>query len=232
MALPPLFADLPPALRPFYDEAAPWQLLEGPLAAALAALPSERIEIGLSPDFHLLGDRIAIGAGTRIHPTAVLEGPIFVGAGVTIGPGAYLRGGCWIGAGALVGAHCEVKRSILLPGAEVAHLSYVGDSILGAAASLGAGTILSNYRHDGGEIQVEIDGRAVATNRRKLGALLGDGVRAGCNCVLGPGCIVGAGTAIYPGALLRSAAYPAGHLVKVRQQLEIVERTRLSPGDT
>ncbi len=194
------------------------------MAAALDALPSQRIEIGLSPDFHLLGDRIVIGAGARIHPTAVLEGPIFVGAGVTVRPGAYLRGGCWIGEGALVGAHSEIKRSILLPGAEAPHLAYVGDSILGARASLGAGAILSNYRHDGREIHIDVEGQTVATGRSKLGSILGDGVRVGCNSVLAPGCIVGADTITYPGARLRSTAYPAQHIVKVRQQLEVVAR--------
>lgn len=224
MALPLLFAELPAPFRPHFDAAAPWRLLADPLTEVLAQLPSQRIEIGLSPDFHLMGDRIAIGAGARIHPTAVLEGPIFIGAGVAIRPGAYLRGGCWIGDGALVGTNSEIKRSILLPGAEAPHLAYVGDSILGAAASLGAGVVLSNFRHDGREIRVEIDGVAVATGLSKLGSILGDGVRIGCNSVLAPGCVVGAGTTTYPGARLRSTAYPAGHVIKVRQQLEIVER--------
>ncbi len=224
MPLPRLFAEIPAAFRPDFHATAPWRLLADPLTAVLAALPSQRLEIGLSPDFHLMGDRIAIGAGTRIHPTAVLEGPLFVGAGVTIRPGAYLRGGCWIGDGALVGANSEIKHSILLPGAAAPHLAYVGDSILGSGASLGAGTILSNFRHDGDEIRVEIDGAEVATGRRKLGSILGDGARIGCNSVLAPGCIVGAGTVTYPGVRLRAAAYPADHIVKVRQELEIVER--------
>jgi NDP-sugar pyrophosphorylase family protein len=226
MALPHLYAELPAPWIRHFDAAAPWRLLADPLTGVLGELPSQRIEIGLSPDFHLLGDRIAIGAGARIHPTAILEGPIFVGAGVTIRPGAYLRGGCWIGDGALIGANSEIKRSILLPGAEAPHLAYVGDSILGAKASLGAGVVLSNFRHDGQEIRVEVDGEAVGTGLSKLGSILGDGVRIGCNSVLAPGCIVGAGTVTYPGVRLRSAAYPADHIVKVRQQLEIVARRR------
>ncbi|HEY4592200.1 MAG TPA: UDP-N-acetylglucosamine diphosphorylase, partial [Thermoanaerobaculia bacterium] len=102
------------------------------------------------------------------------------------------------------------------------HLNYVGDSILGADVNLGAGTILSNFRHDGEKIHIPTGGARLDTGRRKLGAILGDGVLTGCNCVLHPGCIVGRGTQIYPGVQLRSGIYPAGSLVKLKQDLEIV----------
>jgi bifunctional UDP-N-acetylglucosamine pyrophosphorylase/glucosamine-1-phosphate N-acetyltransferase len=221
--LPPLWSELPEPFRSRLDPARPWELLAEPLDDALAALPSERIEIGLSPDVHLIGDRIVIGKGTRILPGAVIEGPIYIGADVTIRPGVYLRGGVWLEDGALVGANTEVKRAIFLAGAKAPHLSYVGDSILGRDVNLGAGTILSNFRHDGAEIAIACDGGRLATGRRKLGALLGDGVQTGCNCVLHPGSIVGAGTALYPGVQLRSGVYPASALVKLRQEIEIVE---------
>jgi NDP-sugar pyrophosphorylase family protein len=224
MPLPELFAEVPEPFAAAYDPERPWDLLGDALDAVLEALPSERIEVGLSPDFHLSGDRIAIGPGTRIHPTVVLEGPIYVGRDVTLRAGAYLRGGCWIGDGAVVGANTEIKRAILFPGARAPHLAYVGDAVLGAGVNLGAGTILSNFRHDGAEIAVPAGDRLLATGLRKLGGILGDGVLTGCNCVLHPGCIVGAGTRIYPGVQLRPGVYPAHSLVKLRQQIEVVPR--------
>lgn len=217
-ALPELFAALPEPFAAAYEPAAPWALLGEPLDDLLAALPSSRVEIRLSPDAHLLGDGIVIGAGTRIYPGAVLEGPLWIGRDVEIRPGAYLRGGVWIGDGCVVGANTEIKRAILLPGAKAPHLNYVGDSILGAGVNLGAGTILSNFRHDGGEVHI---GR-IATGRRKLCAVLGDRVLTGCNCVIHPGVVVGRGTQIYPGVQLRPGIYPERSLVKLKQDLDVV----------
>jgi NDP-sugar pyrophosphorylase family protein len=229
-ALPPLFAALPPELAELFDPEAPWALLGAPLDEVLAALPSERLEIRPSPDVHLAGDRIAIGRGTRILPGAVIEGPIFIGRDVLVRPGAYLRGGCWIGDGCVVGASTEIKRSILLPSAHAPHLNYVGDSILGRGANLGAGTILSNFRHDGSEVRIPPapagpSGTPRATGRRKLSAILGDRVMTGCNCVLHPGVVVGRGTRLYPGVQLRAGTYPADSIVKLRQQLDVVPAT-------
>jgi bifunctional UDP-N-acetylglucosamine pyrophosphorylase/glucosamine-1-phosphate N-acetyltransferase len=222
MPWPELFAEIPRPFTVAYDPDRPWDLLGEPLDAVLDALPSQRIDIGLSPDFHLSGDRVVIGPGSRIHPTVVIEGPIYLGAGVTVRPGAYLRDGCWIGDGAVIGANTEVKRGILFPGARAPHLAYVGDAVLGAGVNLGAGTILSNFRHDGGEIEIPAAGTVLRTGRRKLGGILGDGVQTGCNCVLHPGCVVGAGTRLYPGVHLRPGVYPARSLIKLRQQIDIV----------
>jgi NDP-sugar pyrophosphorylase family protein len=219
--MPLLFADLPEVFSEG-DLTAPWTLLDEPLDAALAALPSDAIEIRLLPEVHLVGDRIAIGRGTRIHPGVVIEGPIAIGRDVEIRPGAYLRGGVWIGDGAVVGANTEIKHAILLPGAHAPHLNYVGDSILGTGCNLGAGSILSNFRHDGREIRVATAGRSIPTGRRKFSAVLGDGVAVGCNCVIHPGVVVGRDTQIYPGVQLRSGIYPAGQIIKLRQEIEIV----------
>jgi NDP-sugar pyrophosphorylase family protein len=229
-ALPALFADLPAVFAERFDPEAPWELLGKALTEILDALPSDAIEIRPLPDVHLAGDRIAIGRGTRIHPTAVIEGPVWIGRDVEIRPGAYIRGGAWIGDRCVVGANTEIKCAILLPGAHAPHLNYVGDSILGRGVNLGAGTILSNFRHDGREIQIPVeslpgalpgDSGRIKTGRRKLGAILGDGVYTGCNSVLHPGCIVGRGTQIYPGVQLRPGIYPEASLIKLRQEIEI-----------
>jgi NDP-sugar pyrophosphorylase family protein len=192
------------------------------LARALDDLPSEAIESRLSVDFHLAGDKIAIGRGTRIHPVAVIEGPVRIGRDVEIRPGAYIRGGVWIGDGCVVGASTEIKRAILLPHAKAPHLNYIGDSILGSHVNLGAGTILSNFRHDGREIRIPANGHSIPSGRRKLSAVLGDGVLTGCNCVVHPGVVVGQGTQIYPGVQLRAGIYPEKSIVKLKQELDIV----------
>jgi UDP-N-acetylglucosamine diphosphorylase / glucose-1-phosphate thymidylyltransferase / UDP-N-acetylgalactosamine diphosphorylase / glucosamine-1-phosphate N-acetyltransferase / galactosamine-1-phosphate N-acetyltransferase len=126
----------------------------------------------------------------------------------------------------VVGANTEIKRAILLPHAKAPHLNYIGDSILGADVNLGAGTILSNFRHDGGQIHIPRNGDRISdpinTGRRKLGAILGDGVLTGCNSVLHPGVVVGRETQIYPGVQLRPGIYPERSVVKLKQELEIV----------
>ena len=147
-----------------------------------------------------------------------------IGRDVLIRPGAYIRAGCWIGDGCIVGASTEVKHSILLDGARAPHLNYVGDSILGRGVNLGAGTIASNFRHDGQQIQIPFEQGHIDSGRRKLGAILGDRVLTGCNCVLHPGVVVGRDTQLYPGVQLRSGIYPASTIVKLRQTLEMVER--------
>lgn len=218
---PELFAEIPEPFRDAYDPAAPWALLGEPLDRALSGIGSSAVEIPMTPDFHLLGDGIAIGAGTRVMPGVVIVGPAWIGRDVEIRPGAYIRSGCWIGDGCTVGASTEVKHSILFPGAAAPHLNYVGDSVVGRDVNLGAGTVLSNFRHDGKNIQLPLPGGGrVDTGRRKLGAVLGDGVLTGCNSVLHPGCVVGRESQVYPGLMLRSGVYGARRMLKLRQEIE------------
>lgn len=226
---PQLFAALPSGLAEVFDPRRPWDLLGAPLDELLDGLPSSRLDTPIPPGVHLLGDRISIGKGVRLAPGVVLEGPVRLGDDCEVRPGAYLRGGVWIGDRCVVGANVEIKHAILLDGAHAPHLNYVGDSILGKDVNLGAGTILSNFRHDGSEIEIpdSQDGRhRVATGRRKLGAILGDGVLTGCNSVLHPGCVVGAGTQIYPGVMLRPGFYAAHTMIKLRQDQNLVDLHR------
>ena len=221
--LPELYRALPAVFAASFESARPWTLLDAALEALLAALPSAEIRGRVHPGAHLVGDRIVLGKGSRIAPGAVVEGPVWIGEDVEIRVGAYLRGGCWVGDGCVVGANVEMKRAILFPGAHAAHLNYVGDSILGNDVNLGAGVILSNFRHDGRPIEIPAaNGERLATGKRKLGALLGDRVAVGCNSVLNPGTIVGARTQIHTGVQLRSGLYPADCLIKLRQSLEVV----------
>ncbi len=219
--LPSLFADLPSIWTEELDGDAPWRLLGEPLDRVLGELPDERIDGLLEPHVALAGTGIVIAKGARIHSGAAITGPVYVGPDAEVRPGAWIRGGAWIGPAAVVGANCEVKRAIFLAGARAPHLNYVGDSILGAGVNLGAGTVLSNFRHDGAEIAVPGLG---ATGRRKLGAILGDGVRTGCNCTLHPGTVVGAGTSIYPGVQLRAGVYDRDRIIKLRQEIDVIPR--------
>ncbi len=224
MNLPPLFAELPACLTARYSPEAPWELLGSPLEELLADLPDERIDGLIEPGVQISGNGIVVAKGARVRSGAVLQGPVRIGEDCEIRPGAFIRDGVWLENGCVVGASTEVKHAILLSGAAAPHLNYVGDSILGTRVNLGAGTILSNFRHDGVEISIGTGDDAIPTGRRKLGAILGDGVLTGCNCVLHPGCLVGTGTRLYPGVQLRSGVHPADSIVKLRQKLEIVER--------
>ena len=224
MTSPPLFDDLPAYLTASYNPEVPWALLGSPLDELLAELPDQRIDGLIEPGVHISGNAIVIGKGSRIRSGAVLEGPVRIGEDCEIRPGAILRGGVWLEDGCVVGSSSEIKHSIFLTGAAAPHLNYVGDSILGSRVNLGAGTILSNFRHDGADITIGTGDDAIPTGRKKFGAILGDRVLTGCNCVLHPGCLVGAGTQLYPGVQLRSGIHPANSIIKLRQELEIVER--------
>lgn len=219
--LPELFSALPATFAPAYDAERPWRLLEESLDGILAALPDAEVGGRVHPGAYLLGNAISLGKGSRVAPGAVIEGPAWIGEDVDIRVGAYLRGGCWVGNGCVVGANVEMKRAILFDGAHAAHLNYVGDSILGRGVNLGAGVICSNFRHDGAEISIPHGAARLSTGRRKLGAILGDGVAVGCNAVLNPGTIVGARSQIYTGVQLRPGVYPADSVVKLRQAVDV-----------
>ena len=223
--MPSLFSEIPDPFRDAWNPDRPWDLLGAPLDEVLKRLPDRRIAIEVVEGAYLRGAGIVVGEETVIAPGALIEGPAWIGSGVTIRTGAYVRGGTWIGDGAVVGANTEVKRSILLPRAKAPHLSYVGDSILGSGVNLGAGTVLSNFRHDGGEVVIlGPEGKKIPTGRRKLGAILGEGVATGCNTVLHPGVVMGRESMTYPGVMLRSGIYPERSVIKLRQQIQILER--------
>ena len=224
MKLPSLFSEVPSVFGDCLGSQAPWEFLGQALDDLLDQLPSERIEGLVEPGVQLSGNCIVIEKGARVRSGASLHGPVRIGPNSEIRPGAFLRGGVWLEEGCIVGASTEIKRAVFLAGARAPHLNYVGDSILGREVNLGAGTVLSNFRHDGAEINIPAQGEAIATGRRKFGAVLGDSVLTGCNCVLHPGVIVGARTQLYPGVQLRSGIHPADSIIKLRQELEIVER--------
>ena len=186
----------------------PWDALT-PLREAIYALGHDLPE----NEFELRGEGIWISHQASVAAGAVLRAPCIIEAGAELRPGAYLRGGTLVGRGAVVGNSCELKNCILFDGVQVPHFNYVGDSILGYRAHLGAGAITSNVKGDRSEIAVHIGGTKLPTGRRKLGAILGDGVEVGCNAVLNPGTVVGVGARIYPLTCVRGYV-PAGCILK------------------
>ncbi len=156
---------------------------------------------------------VFIGEGTIVEPGAMIMGPTIIGRNCQIRQGAYIRGVCLIGDGAVVGHCTEVKGSILLPKAGAPHFNYVGDSILGAKANLGAGSILSNFKLTGEEVVVQAGGESYRTGMRKFGGAVGDGTQIGCNAVLNPGCLLGRKCIVYPCASVRGY-YAAGSVIR------------------
>jgi len=175
--------------------------------------------VGKLMPFAYADDKVFIGEGTVVEPGACILGPALIGRNCRIRSGAYLRENCLIGDRALVGHATEVKNSILLNGAKAPHFNYVGDSVLGAGANLGAGTKLSNVKVTGETITVRVGNTAYDTGLRKFGAIVGDGVETGCNSTLNPGTLVGKGAVIYANASVRGYI-PPGTIVKLRQVIE------------
>ncbi|NOZ79551.1 MAG: hypothetical protein GXP48_10315 [Acidobacteria bacterium] len=200
-----------------------WSALGAQLATYLDAWEDWSIQINLPEGVHILGSRVHIAEGCHIEPGAVIIGPAIIGANAQIRTGAYVRQHVILGEGSLVGAHTEVKGAILFPGAKAPHQAYVGDSILGRDVNLGAGTILSNVKNVGREVTMRIGGEVIHTGLRKFGAILGDGVKTGCNTVLNPGVLLGPGSITYPNATLRGGFYPPRTIIKVRQTQQTIE---------
>ena len=163
----------------------PWHLLDAN-EYLLKTRQEIAIEGDISPHAHITGD-VAIGPGTVVRPGAIIEGPVAIGANCTIGPNCWVRPGTSIGDGCRVGQAVEIKNSILMDGAFVSHLSYVGDSVIGEHANFGAGTITANVRHDGATIRSMVKGELIDSGRTKLGAIVGDHVHTGVHTSIYPG---------------------------------------------
>jgi NDP-sugar pyrophosphorylase family protein len=170
-----------------------------------------------------ISNHVFIGTGTIVEQGAVLKGPAWIGQNCHIRSGCYVRENVIAGDGVVMGNSCEFKNSILLNEVQVPHFNYVGDSILGFRAHLGAGVILSNVKLNHGEISVAAEEGPIATGLTKFGAVIGDRTEIGCNAVMNPGAVLGRDCIVYPGANFRGVL-PHNSIVKVRQQLQVVAR--------
>jgi len=169
---------------------------------------------------------VFVGQGTIIEHGAMIKGPAWIGENCEIRNGCYIRGNVIMGNGVVAGNSCEFKNCLIFDEAQIPHFNYVGDSILGHKAHLGAGVILSNVKLDKTEITVTApDGNIVATGLKKFGAVIGDGTEIGCNSVISPGSLIGKNSIIYPGTQWRGVL-GEGLIAKTRQRIEIVKRRR------
>jgi len=170
-----------------------------------------------------IGHQVIMGAGTTVEPGAMIKGPALIGKNCQIRHNAYLRENVILGDDCVVGNATELKNALLFNGAQAPHYNYVGDSILGHLAHLGAGVKISNLKLLPGNVAVVVDGVALDTGLRKFGALLGDGSEVGCNAVLNPGSILGRGAIVYPNVFWRGFL-PANSLAKNKAAIEIVAK--------
>jgi len=178
----------------------PWDLLA--IQERIMAVWEDEISGEVHPAAVIEG-KLKLGKGSRILPGVYIEGNVVIGEGCKIGPNCYVRGCTSIGDNCHIGQSVEIKNSLILSGSNVGHLSYVGDSILGANVNLGAGTIVSNFRHDGGNHISRVGKELVDTGRRKFGTVIGDGVHTGIGTLVYPGRKIGPGLFTLPGDVVR-----------------------------
>jgi bifunctional UDP-N-acetylglucosamine pyrophosphorylase/glucosamine-1-phosphate N-acetyltransferase len=148
-------------------------------------------------------NQIFIGKGTVIKSGTYIEGPVYIGENCEIGPNCYIRPFTSIGKNCRIGQAVEIKNSIVSANSRLAHLSYVGDSIIGENCLLGAGTVIANLRFDEKNIHSMIKGKLIDTGKRKFGAALGNNVKIGVNCSIMPGVLVGQDSVIGPHSLVK-----------------------------
>lgn len=170
-----------------------------------------------------IGKDVFIGDGTVVEDGVMIKGPAIIGRNCQIRHNAYVRESVIVGDNCVLGNSCEFKNVLLFNNSVVPHFSYVGDSILGYKAHLGAGVKISNVKLVPGNVMVEVDGKPFDTGLRKFGALLGDSTDVGCNSVLNPGSIVGRGSVIYPNCSWRGVL-PGNHIAKNRAAIEVAQR--------
>jgi bifunctional UDP-N-acetylglucosamine pyrophosphorylase/glucosamine-1-phosphate N-acetyltransferase len=174
----------------------PWELLAAN-EWKLAEL-DPRVDGEVRGDADLRGT-VVVEAGATVEPGVVIEGPALIRSGAHVGPNAYVRGASHVGENCRVGNGVELKNSVLMRGAAVPHLSYVGDSLLGPEVNVGAGSQVANLRHDGADIEQTVKGERRSTGRRKYGVVAGDGAKTGVNSSIAPGVVLSPGATTLPG---------------------------------
>lgn len=208
-----------PFKESFFLDDAPWEWV-GKIKETLANFTFESSSIEIPANLVITGD-------VYIHPTVKLpafgsiEGPCYIGKHTELRPGIYIRGNVIIGESCVLGNSCEFKNSLVLDKAQIPHFSYIGDSIIGNKAHLGAGVICSNLRLDQKNIKIfDLERKSFDTKMRKLGAIVGDGVEVGCNAVLNPGSLLLAKSMVYPNITF-SGTLNSGEIAHNEQKLKI-----------
>lgn len=183
---------------PLFESGYPWEALAsiGDFILQLGpTLPAEK--------FAHPSEDVWVAKSARVAPTAHLGGPCIIDEEAEIRHCAFIRGNAVVGKGAVVGNSTELKNVVLFDGVQVPHYNYVGDSVLGYKAHMGAGAVSSNVKSDKTPVVVRSGGEAAETGRKKVGTMLGDNVEVGCNSVLCPGSVVGRNSTVYPTSCVR-----------------------------
>ncbi len=186
----------------------PWEMLPH-IGETILAL-GEKLDPAV---YEKRGENIWIARSAAIAPTASITGPAIIGEDTEVRPGAFIRGNALVGCHCVVGNSTELKNVILFNNVQVPHYNYVGDSLLGYKAHMGAGSITSNVKSDKKLVVVKGSAEKWETGLKKFGAMLGDHVEVGCNSVLNPGTVIGRNTNIYPLTSVRGVI-PSDAIVK------------------
>lgn len=203
----------------FVSDEEPWKVL-----VKIADFIKELGKSLSSKKFDKVDENIWIAKTAKISETASLNGPLIVDEYAEIRHCAYIRGNVIIGKNTVVGNSTELKNVVLFDSVQIPHYNYVGDSILGYKAHMGAGSITSNVKSDKSLVAVCYDAKKIDTGLKKFGAILGDYVEIGCNSVLNPGTIIGKNSSVYPlssvrGFIKENCIYKsAGKIVEKNQQ--------------
>jgi UDP-N-acetylglucosamine diphosphorylase / glucose-1-phosphate thymidylyltransferase / UDP-N-acetylgalactosamine diphosphorylase / glucosamine-1-phosphate N-acetyltransferase / galactosamine-1-phosphate N-acetyltransferase len=174
-----------------FNQRSPWELTGNALEAVHQLLE----EIGAS--YHVVG-AVAVHHTAVVEDQAMIKGPAIIGPNCFIAANSLIRGGCWLDEGCIVGPGCELKSSFIFRSSKLAHFNFVGDSIVGSAVNLEAGSIVANYRNELPDPTIRIlrQEGVVHTGVSKFGALIGDGCKIGANAVIAPGAILGPNTVV------------------------------------
>jgi len=187
----------------FEGKTYPWEVLDeikGFILELGPTLPAE--------EFYSPCEGVWIAKDATVFPSAYIGAPCIIDHGAEIRHCAFIRGSAIVGKNAVVGNSCELKNVILFDNVQTPHYNYVGDSVLGYKAHMGAGSITSNIKSDKTNVSVKDPEGTIETDRRKIGAILGDNVEVGCNSVLNPGTIVCRRSNIYPCSCVRGVIPP------------------------
>ena len=191
----------------------PWEVLPKISSFILelgASLPEE--------EYEKRGENVWVARSAKVAPTAFIGGPAIIGKDAEVRHCAFIRGNAIVGEGAVVGNSTELKNVVLFNKVQVPHYNYVGDSVLGYKAHMGAGSITSNVKSDKKLVVVKGADEQIETGLKKFGAMLGDEVEVGCNSVLNPGTVVGRNSNIYPLSCVRGVI-PSGHIFKNAKEI-------------
>lgn len=182
----------------FKDVTYPWEVL--------SKIKDFIVELGKTlpaDEYDQVAENVWIAKDAKVFPSAYINGPAIIGKGAEVRHCAFIRGNAIVGEGAVVGNSTELKNVVLFNKVQVPHYNYVGDSVLGYKAHMGAGSITSNVKSDKTLVDVVVNGERIHTGLKKFGAMLGDNVEVGCNTVMNPGTVIGRQSNVYPVSMVR-----------------------------